>query len=81
MNIGTERFEKYPRCWLGEELRNRFLLISESNFLLNIQILVSELNFLLNTQLFLHITSDCRASNEDGVLTFKATMSLVLDAE
>lgn len=79
MNIGTERFEKYPRCWLGEELGNRFLLMS--NFLLNIQLLMPELNFLLNTQLFLHITSDCRASNEDGLLTFKATMSLVLDAE
>lgn len=39
------------------------------------------IELLLNTQLFLHITSDCRASNEDGVLTFKAIMSLVLDAE
>lgn len=79
MNIGTERFEKYPRCWLGEELWNRFLLMS--NFLLNIQLLMPELNFLLNTRLFLHITSDCRASKEDGLLTFKATMSPVLDAE
>lgn len=79
MNIGTERFEKNPRCWLEEELGNCFLLMS--NFLLNIQLLMSELNFLLNTQLFLHITSDCRASNEDGLLAFKATISLVLDAE
>lgn len=80
MNIGTERFGKDPRCWLEEELGNRFLLMSESN-LLNIQLLMSELNFLLNTQLFLHITSDCRASNEDELLAFKATISLLLDAE
>lgn len=79
MNIGTERFGKNPRCWLEEELGNRFLLMS--NFLLNIQLLMLELNFLLNTQLFLHITSDCRASNEDELLAFKATMSLLLGAE
>lgn len=77
MNIGTERFGKNPRCWL--ELGNCFLRMS--NFLLNIQLLMSELNFLLNTQLFLHISSDCRASNEGGLRAFKATIPLLLDAE
>lgn len=68
MNNGIETFEKGPRCWLEQELGNLFLIMSESNFLLNIHLL-------------LHITNDRRTSNEDRLLAFKTTMSYLLDAE
>lgn len=36
---GIGRFEKDSRCWLEQELENLFLVMAESNFLLNIQLL------------------------------------------
>jgi len=68
MKNGIEKFGKNPRCWLEQEPGYFFLVMSEPNFLLNIQLL-------------LHITSDCRTSNEDRLMASKTTVSFLLAAQ